>query len=49
MKYCKLCVLPDTRPNLYIRSDGICSACYLHKNKKKIKWKKQNKLFKNFK
>lgn len=46
MKYCKLCVLPDTRPNLYIRSDGICSACYLHKNKKKIKWKKQNKLFK---
>ena len=40
MKYCKLCVLPDTRPNLYISRNGICSACQfnkLSKNKKKNK------------
>jgi N-acetyl sugar amidotransferase len=38
MKYCKLCVLPDSRPNLYILSDGICTACYSKKNLKKINW-----------
>ena len=34
MKYCKICVLPDTRPNLYILSDGICLACH---SKKKLR------------
>lgn len=27
MKYCKKCVLPDTRPQLVIGTDGICNAC----------------------
>lgn len=26
MRYCKLCVLPDTRPNLDIDEQGVCSA-----------------------
>lgn len=45
MKYCKICVLPDTRPNLYILSDGICSACHSKKKLKKIDWKKRKKSF----
>ena len=46
MNYCKKCVLPDTRPNLFILSNGICTACHSHSNKKKINWKKKEKDFK---
>lgn len=38
MKYCSNCVLPDTRPNLVIGSDGVCNACKNHSNKKSIDW-----------
>ena len=27
MKYCKLCLQPDTRPNDYFTKEGICVAC----------------------
>jgi N-acetyl sugar amidotransferase len=27
MKYCKNCILPDTRPEIIINKKGICSAC----------------------
>ena len=27
MRWCKNCVLPDTRPNLLIDADGVCNAC----------------------
>ena len=30
MRYCNACVLPETRPALEIRADGICSACASH-------------------
>tara|TARA_B100000963_G_scaffold335042_1_gene328830 strand:+ start:3229 stop:4323 length:1095 start_codon:yes stop_codon:yes gene_type:complete len=45
MKYCKLCVLPNTRPNLYILSDGICSACHSKAKLRKINWKKRKNSF----
>ena len=38
MKYCKRCVLPDTRPNLVIESDGVCNACHSHETKPAIDW-----------
>jgi len=45
MKWCKECVLPDSRPNLQIEDDGICNACKNHKTKKDIDWKsRQNQL-----
>lgn len=47
MKYCKNCVLPESRPNLYILKNGICSACISHLNKNKINWKKKESEFKN--
>ena len=43
IKWCKNCVLPDTRPNLFISKDGTCNACKLHKVRKNIDWKKQKK------
>ena len=38
MKYCKNCILPDTRPNLSIDEDGVCNACKSHRDKKIIDW-----------
>lgn len=46
MKYCKKCVIPDTRPGIDIYSDGICSACKGHEEKKRdIDWNKRRKDF----
>ena len=39
MRYCKKCVLPDTRPNLILMDDGICNACHSWLGKKtSIDW-----------
>ena len=27
LRYCKKCVMPDTKPDLYFDEEGICSAC----------------------
>ena len=34
MKYCKLCLQPDTAPNELFDNDGICFACNNYKNNK---------------
>ena len=36
IKWCKKCVLPNTRPNLLIDETGICNACQLSNKKTKI-------------
>lgn len=38
MKWCQSCILPDTRPNLMIGTDGICNACTSHGSKPSIDW-----------
>lgn len=43
--WCKLCVLPNTRPNLKF-TNGICNACTNDKNKFKINWSKRKKILK---
>ena len=45
MIYCKKCILPDSRPNIYILPNGICKACNSHSNKEKINWKIKKKNF----
>jgi N-acetyl sugar amidotransferase len=42
MKWCLNCVLPDTRPNLVIESNGICNACNFHNRKEDIDWDKRH-------
>ena len=49
IKYCKLCVLPNTKPNV-IFEENICSACKFHSRKKNnikkgINWKKRKTQF----
>ncbi len=38
MRYCKKCVMPDTRPGLVLDSEGICQACKVAEKKKGIDW-----------
>lgn len=41
MKYCKRCVMPDTRPGIHFDEEGICQACRAHENKDKTDWNKR--------
>ena len=41
MKYCKKCVMPDTRPGITFNEEGICSACQSYESRKKIDWDKR--------
>ena len=38
MKYCKLCVLPDTKPGVIFDNEGVCSACRAVQTKYKTDW-----------
>ena len=44
MKYCKSCIIPNTRPDQFFQEDGICIACKNFNNKKKLIGKKEKKL-----
>jgi N-acetyl sugar amidotransferase len=46
MKYCKKCVLPDTRPNLILDKNQICNACNCHETKETINWDCRENKFK---
>ncbi len=43
--YCKICVTPNTRPDIYFDKNGICSACNNTKIKKKINWSHRKSIF----
>lgn len=45
MKYCQCCVMPDTKPDLVIDKDGVCSACRFYENRKEINWQNRKKEF----
>ncbi len=38
MKYCKKCVMPNTRPGLQFNEDGICQACLNNEKKNNTDW-----------
>jgi len=38
MRYCKRCVMPDTRPGIWFDEDEICQACRAGEQKDKIDW-----------
>ncbi len=38
MKYCKKCVMPDTRPGIIFNEESICSACINEEKKDHIDW-----------
>lgn len=38
MKYCKLCLQPDTRPNTVFTDEGLCPVCHYYEQSKGIDW-----------
>lgn len=38
LKYCNRCVMPDTKPDLFLDDDGICNACRSYERRAEIDW-----------
>lgn len=38
IKYCKRCIMPETKPDLEIDEEGICSACRSYEQRKDVDW-----------
>lgn len=47
MKYCKICLQPDTRPNSYFADDGICPACKYHEELAFVDWEERFDILKD--
>ena len=45
MKYCRNCVLPNTRPSLVIGPDLMCSACREHGDRPNVAWDEREQDF----
>lgn len=43
LTYCKRCVMPDTKPDLYIDDEGICSACRSYEQRNEVDWDQRKK------
>ena len=41
--YCKCCVMPETKPGLYINEDGVCSGCVAYSNREEVDWVQREK------
>lgn len=41
MRYCKKCVMPDTRPGIKFDSEGVCSACRAYESRISVDWAKR--------
>ncbi len=46
IRFCKICIMPDTRPRIVFNSNGICNACENADLKNKINWSKRYDEFK---
>ena len=44
MKYCKKCIMPDTRPDQIFNDQGVCNACLSLKKIKKLIGQKRKEL-----
>lgn len=47
MKYCKKCVMPNTRPGISFDEQGVCSACLAYERRKLVDWNDRWKEFEN--
>jgi N-acetyl sugar amidotransferase len=44
VKYCPICVQPDTRPNAEFTDDGICSACDYFQALQHVDWQERHEI-----
>jgi N-acetyl sugar amidotransferase len=38
IRYCRRCVMPETKPDLLIDEEGVCSACRYIENRREVDW-----------
>ncbi|MBU3540797.1 N-acetyl sugar amidotransferase [Polynucleobacter sp. UB-Tiil-W10] len=38
LSYCIRCVMPSTKPDLYIDEQGVCNACRAYESRKNVDW-----------
>ena len=43
IRYCKRCVMPETKPDLFIDAEGVCSACRHFAQRKEVDWGQRKK------
>ncbi len=43
IRYCTRCVMPETKPDLNIDSEGVCSACRYFENRGSVDWDQRKK------
>lgn len=47
ISFCKLCIMPDSRPRIVMNEDGVCNACINADLKKIINWMERKSEFLN--
>ena len=43
MRYCKKCLMPDTRPGSIFDKNGVCQACHNYEQRRTINWEERRK------
>lgn len=43
IRYCRRCVMPETKPDLHIDPEGVCSACRYFESRKEVDWDARRK------
>lgn len=43
MKFCKKCVMPDSKPDLVLDKEGVCNACRSFENRSTVDWEERKK------
>ena len=43
LKYCRKCVMPHTKPDLFIDEKGVCNACQSYETRKEVDWESRRK------
>ncbi|MBM3145926.1 MAG: N-acetyl sugar amidotransferase [Chloroflexi bacterium] len=38
IRYCKRCIMPETKPDLYIDEEGVCAACRSFEQRMEVDW-----------
>lgn len=41
LTWCKRCVMPDSKPDLFFDDEGVCSACRSYEQRKEVDWDKR--------
>lgn len=43
LRYCVRCVMPDTKPDLLIDEEGVCSACRAYERRASVDWQQRRR------